>query len=233
LAQIDFSRLMRRIEYTFSDLSHLKRAMTHRSVSSDNNQRLEFLGDSILSFVIANALFERFPNEDEGKLSRLRAHLVKGDTLALVANEIALGDVLLLGPGELRTGGFRRSSTLADALEALFAAIYLDGGMNRAEAVILQLFDSRLCDVGLIENLKDPKTQLQEHLQAHKKALPQYELILVTGEEHNQIFHVSCTVAGLSIQAEGRGNSRRKAEQDAASQFLHQLINDKPANKGK
>lgn len=223
LVQNDFSRLERRLGYVFNDSSLLRRALTHRSKSSDNNQRLEFLGDSILSFVIANALFEQFPEEDEGKLSRLRAHLVKGETLAVLGAEIGLGDVLILGPGELRTGGFRRSSNLADALEAVFAAIYIDGGIHEAQACILHLFSTRLADSGLAENLKDSKTLLQEFLQAQKSPLPQYELVLVSGDDHEQTFHVSCTVSGMRYVGEGQGNSRRRAEQEAAYALLSML----------
>lgn len=223
LVQNDFSRLERRLGYVFSDSNHLRRALTHRSKGSDNNQRLEFLGDSILSFVIANALFEQFSDEDEGKLSRLRAQLVKGETLAVLASEIELGDMLLLGPGELRTGGFRRSSNLADAIEAVFAAIYLDGGIVSAERCILHLFASRLADSSLTENLKDAKTLLQEFLQAQKLPLPQYELVLVSGDDHEQTFHVSCVVPGMIEMAEGLGNSRRRAEQEAARALLSML----------
>lgn len=223
MVQNDFARLERRLGYVFRDINHLRRALTHRSKGSDNNQRLEFLGDSILSFVIANALFEQFPDEDEGKLSRLRAHLVKGETLAVLASEIELGDVLILGPGELRTGGFRRSSNLADAIEAVFAAIYLDGGILSAQTCILHLFASRLADSGLAENLKDSKTLLQEFLQAQKSPLPQYELVLVSGDDHEQTFHVSCTVPGMAQIGEGQGNSRRRAEQEAANALLSAL----------
>lgn len=220
MVQNDFSRLERRLAYMFCDLNHLKRALTHRSKGPDNNQRLEFLGDSILNFVIAEALFRQFPDEDEGKLSRLRAHLVKGETLALLAAEIGLGDSLILGPGELRTGGFRRSSNLADALEAVFAAIYLDGGIKAAQECILHLFASRLKDSSLTENLKDAKTQLQEFLQAQKSPLPQYELFSISGDDHEQIFHVSCRVPGMSLTAQGQGLSRRRAEQEAAHALL-------------
>lgn len=215
---------MRQLGYSFNELRYLKQALTHRSVSAENNQRLEFLGDSILSFVIAHALYTKFPDEDEGKLSRLRAHLVKGDTLAEVAQEMGLGDVLILGPGELRTGGFRRSSTLADALEAIFAAIYLDGGIDAAQGVILKLFDTRLKDISAHQNLKDSKTQLQEYLQAQKYPLPKYDLLAVSGEEHEQEFQILCQVEGVQYRAQGQGGSRRKAEQEAAQLLLDYLL---------
>lgn len=221
---IDLNRLCRCIGYEFNDMALLKQALSHCSVGSINNERLEFLGDSILSFVIANQLFKNFPEESEGQLSRLRAHLVKGDMLAELALELSLGDYLFLGQGELKSGGFRRASTLADALEALFAAIFLDGGLPAAERVILNIFQSRLQDHRLNENLKDAKTQLQEYLQAKKLPLPQYTLRRIEGEEHDQIFHVTCDVSCLKQTTEGKGANRRKAEQHAAKQLLDRLL---------
>lgn len=201
----------------------LKRALSHCSVGNDNNERLEFLGDSILSFVIANALFELFPQESEGQLSRLRAFLVKGQTLAEIAMEMQLGDFLYLGQGELKTGGFRRESILADALEAVIAAIYLDGGFEQSKLFILQIYSSRLDDKNLKDTLKDAKTQLQEFLQAKKKPLPEYTLTKVEGEEHNQTFYVVCKVPGVDFEAHGSGVNRRKAEQEAAELLLRHL----------
>lgn len=224
----DLKRLCRRIGYEFNDINLLKQALSHCSVGSINNERLEFLGDSILSFVIANQLFKNFPGESEGQLSRLRSHLVKGDMLAELALELSLGDYLFLGQGELKSGGFRRASTLADALEALFAAIFLDGGLPAAERVILNIFQSRLQDHRLNENLKDAKTQLQEYLQANKLPLPQYTLRCIEGEEHDQIFHVTCDVICLKQTTEGKGANRRKAEQHAAKQLLDQLLKHMP-----
>lgn len=220
---IDLPRLCRRLKYNFQDIKLLKRALTHCSMGNDNNERLEFLGDSILSFVIANALFERFPQESEGQLSRLRAFLVKGQSLAQIAIELQLGDFLYLGQGELRSGGFRRESILADALEAVIAAIYLDGGFEQSKSVILQLYATRLDDKSLKDTLKDAKTQLQEFLQARKKPLPEYTLTKVEGEEHNQQFYVCCKVEGVAFEANGSGVNRRKAEQEAAEILLQHL----------
>lgn len=223
MVQNDLSRLCRRIGYEFKNIALLKQAMTHCSMGMTNNERFEFLGDSILSFVVANALYERFPDENEGKLSRLRAFLVKGDMLADIAAELQLGDFLYLGQGELRSGGFRRASILADALEALIAAVFLDGGMTASQALILRLYDSRLHDSVLQDSLKDHKTQLQEFLQAQKKPLPQYELLKIDGNEHDQIFHIQCTIKGVVHSTTGAASNRRKAEQQAAKDMLQHL----------
>ena len=181
------------------------------------------MGDSILSFVIASTLFERCPDQSEGQLSRLRAHLVKGDTLAEIALEIELGDYLYLGQGELKSGGFRRSSILADALEAVFAAVFLDSDFIQSREVILNLYQTRLNSARLHDDLKDPKTQLQEYLQSIKKPLPDYQLTHISGEEHNQVFHVTCTLKNLRLSANGEGDNRRKAEQQAARELLQKL----------
>jgi len=217
-------RLCRKLNYEFKKPAYLKQALTHCSAGSINNERLEFLGDSILSFVIANALFEKFPAQSEGQLSRLRSYLVKGEMLAKIALELDLGDYLYLGQGELKSGGFRRASILADALEAVFAAVFFDGGLAASQQVILDLYSSRLQDDNLNDNLKDAKTQLQEFLQAEKYPLPDYVLTKVEGEEHDQIFYISCEVVELKMTAEGQGINRRKAEQQAATQLLEQLL---------
>ncbi len=222
----DLQRLYRKIGYEFKEPHYLKQALTHCSAGIVNNERLEFLGDAILSCIIAHALFDRFPQRSEGELSRLRAHLVKGDMLAEIAVELELGDYLHLGQGELKSGGFRRASILTDALEALFAAIFLDGGFSACKTVILNVYQTRLNDDRLHDNLKDPKTQLQEYLQAKKHPLPQYVLTKVDGEEHDQVFHVTCTVAHSNLSAKGRGDNRRKAEQYAAEQLLRSLKKD-------
>lgn len=219
-------RIMRRLGYEFKERAHLKRALTHCSVGSLNNERYEFLGDSILSFVIANTLFNLFPDQSEGQLSRLRAYLVKGEMLAEIAMEIDLGDYLYLGQGELKSGGFRRASILADALEAVIAAVFLDGGFAESQQLILRLYRSRLEDKGLNDNLKDAKTQLQEYLQAKKRPLPEYQLVQIEGEEHDQIFHVACKIKGIKESVIGFGSNRRKAEQHAASQLLELLKAD-------
>ena len=221
--QKNIQRLCRRLDYEFKTPAFLKQALTHRSASSTNNERFEFLGDSILSLVISHALFEQFPDQSEGQLSRLRAHLVKGEMLAKIALELDLGEYLYLGQGELKSGGFRRASTLADALEATFAAVFFDGGFDSARHVILKLFRTRLDDPDLNETLKDPKTQLQEYLQAKKQTLPKYTLTKVVGEEHDQMFYVQCDVAGLHLSTQGHAETRRKAEQIAAKQVLQTL----------
>jgi ribonuclease III len=220
---INLDRLSRLLDYQFKSLSYLKQALTHRSAGALNYERYEFLGDSILSFVIANELFHLFPSQSEGQLSTLRAFLVKGDTLAEIGLELSLGDFLFLGQGELKSGGFRRASILADALEAIFAAIFLDGGIEAAQAVILKLYRARLDATNLLDTLKDAKTELQEYLQSGKKPLPQYKLTNISGDEHDQIFHVTCSVKGIEWITQGDGPTRRKAEQRAAKLFLGRL----------
>ena len=221
--QNNVQRLYKRLGYEFKVPAYLKQALTHCSVGNINNERLEFLGDSILSFVVANALFEKFPEQSEGVLSRLRSFLVKGEMLAKIAIELELGDYLYLGQGELKSGGFRRASILADALEAILAAVFLDGGFNACQQVILNLYQTRLNDQQLHDNLKDAKTQLQEYLQAKKHPLPNYTLTRVDGEEHDQVFYVLCEVADLKLSTNGHGENRRKAEQHAAKQLLQKL----------
>jgi len=216
--------LCRRIGYAFKDPHLLILALTHRSVSgSQNNERLEFLGDSILNFLIAEALYEKFEHAKEGKLSRLRAKLVKEETLARLARKFELGDCLVLGSGELKSGGFRRDSILSDALEAIIGAIYHDGGMDICKNVVLVWFDSFLENISMDDHQKDPKTRLQELLQSKREALPVYQVESVEGEAHNQIFVVSCRVEGLSTVAVGKGGSRRQAEQLAAEKILAEL----------
>lgn len=222
-------RLVRALGYEFSDPSWLELALTHRSVSgSRNNERLEFLGDAILNFVVADYLFQRFPRENEGRLSRLRASLVKQDTLASVARDLKLGDHLRLGPGELKSGGYRRDSILADTVEALLGAIYQDGGDMRVCAARIQSwFGSRLDEAGQEAIIKDSKSRLQEYLQGRRLSLPVYTVTAIEGEAHSQSFQVRCEVPGLLAPTEGSGLTRRHAEQDAAAQALQLLgIND-------
>lgn len=222
-------RLKKALGYEFSDDLWLDLALTHRSVSgSRNNERLEFLGDSILNFVVADYLFQRFPQEKEGRLSRLRASLVKQDTLASVARDLKLGDYLKLGPGELKSGGFRRDSILADTVEALLGAIYQDcGDMKVCAARVQAWFGQRLDEAGQEAVIKDSKSRLQEYLQGRRLALPTYTVTAVEGEAHNQSFQVRCEVPGLASPTEGSGLSRRIAEQNAAAQALYLLgIND-------
>ncbi|ARB91558.1 ribonuclease III [Legionella longbeachae] len=221
--KIDLERLCRRLGYHFKNSAYLKQALTHCSVGSENYERFEFLGDSILSFVIANELFHRFPLQSEGQLSRLRSFLVRGEMLVELAKEIELGDFLFLGQGELKSGGFRRASILSDALEAVFAAVFLDGGIDCAKEVILKLYRIRLESPNLNDCLKDAKTQLQEYLQAEKIPLPEYILTKIEGDEHNQIFYITCSVNGMKQQTFGQGSNRRKAEQLAAKAMLERL----------
>ncbi|MCW8407798.1 ribonuclease III [Legionella sp. PATHC035] len=221
--KVDLERLSRRLNYQFKNVAFLKQALTHCSVGSENYERFEFLGDSILSFVIANELFHRFPMQSEGQLSRLRSFLVRGEMLVELAKEIDLGEFLFLGQGELKSGGFRRASILSDAMEAVFAAIFLDGGIESAKEAILKLYHSRLEDPNLNDCLKDAKTQLQEYLQAEKIALPEYTLTKVEGDEHNQIFYITCSVNGAKQKTFGQGSNRRKAEQLAAKSMLELL----------
>ena len=210
--------------YQFRQPELLAQALTHRSVSrKNNNERLEFLGDSILNLVISNHLYRRFGDADEGDLSRMRASLVKQATLATVARDIDLGEYIHLGGGELKSGGFRRASILSDALEALIGAIYLDSDFTRAEAVILQLFDNRLRDISSGAELKDPKTRLQEFLQAQQRSLPEYRVEHTSGKSHSQVFSVSCRVSEPAVEGNGSGSSRKQAEQRAAQQVLDKL----------
>ncbi|MCB1790596.1 MAG: ribonuclease III [Gammaproteobacteria bacterium] len=215
-------RLQRRIGYEFKDASLLERALTHRSLGARNNERLEFLGDAILGFEVAENLFRSVDDANEGQLSRMRAHLVKRETLAAIARELEFGQILRLGAGELRSGGQSRDSILADALEAVIAAVYLDGGLDEARALIRRLLGARLADPTPEIQRKDPKTRLQEHLQSLGRPLPQYDVVGVAGDQHDQTFRVSCST-GLAPDVEGRGSSRRKAEQAAAKAMLKQL----------
>lgn len=217
------NKLCRALDYRFNDEGLLSQALTHRSVGSRNNERLEFLGDSILSFVISSELYNRFSDSDEGTLSRLRASLVKGETLASMARELSLGDYLNLGSGELKSGGFRRASILADTLEAIFGAIFLDSDIATVQAVILRLYQGRLQKVDPSKALKDPKTRLQEYLQSRSLPLPEYEVTDIKGKSHDQTFTVSCTVQGLARAVVSTGSSRRKAEQAAAQEVLSKL----------
>lgn len=217
------NELTRRLGYSFRDAQLLARALTHRSKGSANYERLEFLGDSILSFVIADALYDRFPRLSEGELTRLRASLVRRETLAGVARELGLGAHLELGGGELKSGGFDRNSILADALEALFGAIYKDSGLEEARTVVLELFRLVLERIDPDAILKDPKTRLQECLQRRALPTPSYEVLTVSGEPHQQHFVVECRVTGLAGPVRGEGTSRRHAEQAAAARACELL----------
>lgn len=221
----ELKRLEKRIGYQFVDFSLLKQALTHRSALGLHNERLEFLGDSILSFVISTDLYKRFPKVDEGDLSRMRATLVCGKMLSEVGREFVLSDCLILGPGELKSGGFRRDSIIADGVEAIIGAVFLDSNIDTVNRLVLSWFDSRLKTIKPGINQKDPKTRLQEHLQSRKQALPLYEVLDVKGEAHNQQFTMSCQIEGMKAML-GKGTSRRKAEQIAAQNMLTALLGD-------
>lgn len=212
-------KLSQRLEYSFQDSQLLQLALTHRSLGHQNNERLEFLGDSIINWVMAEHLFQLFPMATEGELTRLRASLVNKMALAEVAKEFNLGDYLQLGSGELKSGGFRRDSILADALEAIIAAIYLDSDMAVVKAQILKWFGKQL-QLTSLDKTKDPKTRLQEFMQSRQMALPEYAVVKTKGEAHNQYFYVECRSDALTAPACGEGSSRRAAEQMAAQAAL-------------
>lgn len=217
------SEIEHRIAYRFRDEDLPRVALTHRSAGGRHNERLEYLGDAALNFAIAAELYRRFPRANEGELSRMRASLVRGETLAEVAAALDLGDILSLGTGELKSGGFRRESILADALEAVIGAVYLDGGHPASESLVLRLFAERLEQVDPKQVHKDPKTRLQEFLQSRGNPLPVYEVVSVEGKDHKQTFHVRCVIQDSEAVGEGKGVSRRKAEQQAANNVLLQL----------
>lgn len=214
------------IPYRFNDPALLKLALSHRSVGKVNNERLEFLGDSILSAAVSARLFELKPDNDEGELSRLRARVVRGDTLAKLASELKLGDYLALGEGEMKSGGFNRNSILADALEAVLGAIYLDGGYEACAKVVLKICEPVIVNLPGADELKDPKTRLQEWLQGRGHALPEYSLLSEVGPPHQKRFKVQCSGASAGINVTGEGGSRQKAEQAAAAAAL-EAISDK------
>ncbi len=218
-----YFRLIASIGYQFKDEGLLEQALSHRSFSRKNNERLEFLGDAILNCTIAQALFEQFPNAKEGQMSRLRAHLVKGDTLAEIGREFNLGDFLKLGSGELKSGGFRRDSILADAVEAIIGAVSIDADLATSQRVLLGWYEQRLQNLDLKENIKDSKTRLQEFLQARRLPLPYYQVTEISGEAHQQQFTVHCSVESKDQPFEGIGSSRRMAEQEAAHAALKAL----------
>ena len=217
--------LQSRIDYHFNNASLLELALTHRSFSADNNERLEFLGDSLLNMVIAEALFRRFPTLREGELSRIRAGLVNGVTLAQIGQAFELGELMRLGAGENNTGGRQRDSILADAVEAVIGAIFLDADFDTCRRAILAWYDERLEQVNPKSNNKDAKTRLQELLQARKQPLPEYVLLGAEGAEHEQLFSVACRVAILNREITASGRSRRRAEQ-AAAELVLQILQD-------
>ena len=219
----ELTSLQDKLGYHFKDTILLSTALTHRSAASRNNERMEFLGDAVLGYLISSELYQRFPTATEGVLSRMRASLVKGETLADIATQLHFGDYLILGSGELKSGGFRRRSILADAFEAVIGAIYLDSDIDTVRQHILTFFNPRLeqCDPDAV--IKDPKTILQEYLQARGSALPEYTVLTISGEAHKQTFQVECRLSELDVKSTGEGSSRRKAEQQAAQQALELL----------
>jgi ribonuclease-3 len=210
--------------HRFADAALLRQALTHRSAGNPHNERLEFLGDALLNLVVAEQLYARWPNADEGAMTRARAELVRESTLARIARELGVGERLTLGPGEMKSGGHRRDSILADALEAVIAACYLDAGFDACRALVLAWYQPLLEALPPPNRVgKDPKTRLQEWLQARGWPLPAYALLAERGDEHDRIFQVRCTLAQPALSAEGEGTSRRAAEQSAAEAILAQL----------
>lgn len=221
-ANMDLSRLQARLGYTFNKIEWLERALTHRSKSKDNNERLEFLGDALLETILSTKLFHLRPDASEGDLTRLRATMVRGATLAILANDLGLKEFMRVGSGELRTGGYQRESTLADAFEAIVAAIYLDcGDFEQTADVVLSHYQQQLTDLPDAQALKDPKTRLQEYLQSKNLDKPTYEELAISGPDHDKQFEVSCIVGSKNTLA--KGSSKKKAEQAAAEAMLSQL----------
>lgn len=219
-------KLARKLGLRFSQPDIIRRALTHRSANADNNERLEFLGDSVLGFVIAERLYQKFTEADEGVLSRLRATLVNQTSLANIARKLHLGDYLILGSGELKSGGYRRDSILSDAMEALIGALLLDQGMEACRVWILDLFAEQIDGLSLRDWKKDPKTRLQESMQARGLQLPLYILRSVVGQPHEQSFVVECQVSLTDETCEGRGSSRKRAEQESAEKMLAKLAEE-------
>ena len=215
--------LLKKLEYAFNDIGLLDEALTHRSFAARNNERLEFLGDGILNFVIAHELYKLYPDVQEGDLSRLRANLVNKETLAEIAKELDLGNVIKLGSGELKSGGFRRPSILADTVESILGAVYCDGGFEVCRNLIVRLYADKLSSPVDLQGLKDPKTRLQELLQSRSYPLPDYQVVNITGQAHSQVFHLKCSIEQMNIEVKGEGKSRRKAEQIAAEKAIAEV----------
>ena len=222
--------LAKKLGLCFSEPSLLKRALTHRSAENDNNERLEFLGDAILGFVIAERLYQKFPEADEGVLSRLRATLVNQTALAALARKLNLGDYLILGSGELKSGGYRRDSILSDALEAIMGALLLDQGIDACRRWVLSLFAESIERLSLDDWKKDPKTRLQELMQSRGLELPIYILLSMEGQPHDQHFRVECRVPLVAESSQGEGSSRKRAEQQAAEKMLVRMSEESNIN---
>lgn len=217
------TKLQKKLNYSFKDVQLLNRALTHRSYSSTHNERLEFLGDSILNFSVASILFKKLKDQAEGDLTRIRASYVNQDTLAKIAQNLELPDLIHLGEGELKSGGFRRPSILADAVEAIFGAIYIDSGIHEAQKVVESIYEPLMKDVDFSTLGRDSKTLLQEFVQAKKVPLPTYKVLNISGAAHDQEFEVECSVELYDISAQAVGSSRRSAEQAAATIVLEKL----------
>lgn len=220
---LGYQRLEQRLGYVFHDRRLLQLALTHRSHGASNNERLEFLGDSILNFIIGEALYQQLPQAREGQLSRLRSQLVKGDTLAELARDFELGENLVLGEGEMKSGGHRRDSILADAVEAIIGAIYFESGMEACRERVLAWYGARLQGINLDTSGKDSKSRLQEYLQAQRQPLPEYRVVDVGGEGHAQVFTIECHVALAKLPTRAQASNRREAEKQAAAAMLQQL----------
>ena len=221
---VELGTLERKLNYFFKNPKLLIQALTHRSVRGEHNERLEFLGDSILNFIVGHALYQKLPHAKEGELSRYRALLVCEDSLAALALTFNLSDFLILGAGELRSGGFRRKSIMADALEAIIAAIYLDADLLTCQKIVETWFAEHLINVAQMKIKKDPKSAIQELVQSKKLPLPEYTVIKITGADHDQTFHVTCQVLGIEEVMMGKGSNRRIAEQEATGAFLKEVF---------
>lgn len=218
------SWLEKTLRFRFQNAELFEQALTHRSATQHNNERLEYLGDAVLEFVVSEAVYRARPDAPEGDLTKLRASLVKEETLAEIALELGLGEHLILGSGERKTGGHRRESILADTLEAIFGAVFLDSGIDAAKALIERVYESRYRELPDVQDLRDPKTRLQEWLQARGMSLPLYELAEVSGKGHKQRFVVTCTIVESSSVTDGESTTRRKAEQKAARKMIERLV---------
>jgi len=215
--------LKQSLAYVFENEQLLKQALTHRSALAPNYERLEFLGDAVLQLVVSELVFEKTPNASEGQLSRLRSTLVKDTALAEIAADLGVGEFLTLGSGEKKSGGHRRSSILADALEAIFGAVYLDVGLEGAREIIHRAYGARFHNLPEAADLRDPKSRLQEHLQGRKMTLPEYVVQNISGKAHKQSFEISCSIVGLDVVTTGKGLTRRDAEQEAALAMLEKI----------
>ena len=220
---MNLKRLQKILGYDFQQPHYLRQALTHRSAGARNNERLEFLGDAILGFEVAEILYHKHPHATEGQLSRARSQLVKRETLAAVGRQLQLGDYLILGTGELASGGQDRDSILSDAVEAIIAAVYIDGGMEQARVLVRSILEQFIHKSQPGKQLKDSKTRLQEYLQANKMELPRYEVLSVSGEPHAQTFYVQCEIPPMQARTAATATSRRKAEQQAARAMLQKL----------